>query len=485
MNQFVPGGKFMKFKANRVGIMLVMILLVSHTLIGCSKVNSRNNNLSNNSVTEAGKDQQTKKVKMEKIRVWSDNAHEKDLRLQQIETFNNSIGREKGIEIEYTVFGSNYQETIRNAVKNGDAPELFRPTGAFLTSFVNASYMVPITKLPGGEEMVLKYEGSLVNNQHVFHGQVYTLPYNVTTYKFIVNNDLFEKAGIKEYPKTWEEVREAAQKITGASKGKAYGFVLGLESNWVISTYLTRPNGTNVGHVGFNHETMQFEYSSYASVIEAVTGMIEDGSMFPGFEGLDADAARAQFAEGRVGMIPGASFDTGVYNEQFPASCNWSVIPIPAFSDEGSPYKEFADATSLLGVGVAALDKPEKTLEVLKFFYSDENAAQMYEQSLYIPFRQEAIDLATARPVQKGFADFANVPNKAIMLPSPDTRITVEGDPFRETIAQIFSKHMGKQDMRAALADLDRRYNKVFQDLPQEVRKEYEQTAEVINNFKR
>ena len=31
--------------------------------------------------------------------------------------------------------------------------------------------------------------------------------------------------------------------------------------------------------------------------------MISDGSVFPGYEGLDADAARAQFAEGRIGMI--------------------------------------------------------------------------------------------------------------------------------------------------------------------------------------
>ncbi len=473
----------MIFMTRKVVAVLLAMLMISAGLTGCSRGEGSKKDTSVNPETELNNGTQTKKVVMEKIRVWSDNAHEKELRLRQIEEFNSTIGKEKGIEIEYTVYGSHYQEAIKAAAQSGNAPELFRPTTAFVVDFVNSGYMLPITKLPGGEELVDKYEGSLVNNQHIFNGEVYTLPYNLTTYKLIINDDLFAKAGIKEYPKTWEQVREAAKKITAAGDGKAFGWVLGLQSDWMISTYIIRPNGTNVGHVGFNYNTMRFDYSAFAPAIESVKGMIDDGSVFPGFEGLDADAARAQFAEGRVGIIPGASFDTSVYNDQFPANCNWSVIPLPAYTEDGSPYKEFADATSLLGVGIAAKDKAEKTLEVLKFFYSDENAAQMYEQSLYIPFRQEAIDMAEVVPAQKGFADFADIPNKVIMLPSPDIRVSVEGDPFRLTISNIFTGSYGEQDVKTVLKDLDDRYNAALDKLSPEVLKEYEQTEEILSNF--
>ncbi|NLO10692.1 MAG: carbohydrate ABC transporter substrate-binding protein [Clostridiales bacterium] len=429
--------------------------------------------------------QEASKVKIEKIRVWSDNAHERELRLKQIEEFNRTKGRELGIEIEYTVFGSEYQDVIKQAVVDDEAPELFRPTMAFLTNFIDLGYAVPITKLPGGDELVESYGNNLVNNQHIFNGEVYTLPYNLTTYKFIVNDDLFKKADIKEYPKTWQEVREAARLITEASNGRAYGWILGLKSDWMISTYLIRPNGTNVGHVGFNHETMEFDYSAFTPVVEAVMGMIEDNSVFPGFEGLDADSARAQFAEGRVGMIPGASFDTSVYYDQFPTDINWSVISIPSFTEEEPIYKEFADATSLLGVGKAALDNPEKTLEVLKFFYSDENTAQMYTQSLYIPFRQEAVDIAASEPTQKGFSDFADMPDKVIMLPSPDTRVDVQGSLYRQTISNIFAGKYSNMSVEDVLTDLDNRYNEAFQRLPESIQDEYKQTPEVIDNFKR
>lgn len=463
--------------------LLLIMLLASAVLSGCNQTPPDQTDTSVNPEGEADIGGQTKKVVMEKIRVWSDNAHEKDLRLRQIDEFNSTTGKNLGIVIEYTVYGSDYQDAIKAAAMSGDAPELFRPTSNFLTSFVDSGYMVPITRLPGGMELVSKYEGSLVNNQHIFSGEVYTLPYNLTTYKLIINNDLFQKAGIDEPPRTWEEVSEAAAKITKAGKGKAFGWILGLQSDWMISSYLIRPNGTNVGHTGFNYRTMKFEFSSFAPVIETVQRMIEDGSVFPGFEGLDADAARAQFAEGRVGMIPGASFDVSVYNDQFPASCNWSVVPIPYFTEEGSHYKEFADATSLLGVGIGALDKPEKSLEVLKFFYSDDNAAQMYEHSLYIPFRQEAIDLAEEIPVQTGFADFADIPNKVIMLPTPENQVLVEGSAYRKTISDFFGGVYPDMDARTVLEDLDRRYNTALEVLDPEVLKQYEQSEEILNNF--
>lgn len=472
----------MKFH-KKVAALLLTALIISAVSAGCNQHPTERKDTSVNPETEVDIDVQPKKVTMEKIRVWSDNAHEKDLRLRQIEEFNSSTGKELGIEIEYTVYGSHYQDAIKAAAQSGNAPELFRPTSNFLTNFVNSGYMVPITDLPGGDELVSKYEGSLVNNQHIFDEEVYTLPYNLTTYKLIINNDLFKKAGIEELPRTWEEVRDAAAKITKAGKGKAFGWILGLQSDWMISSYLIRPNGTNVGHAGFNYRTMQFEFSAFAPVIEAVQGMIEDGSVFPGFEGLDADAARAQFAEGRVGMIPGASFDINVFNDQFPATCNWSVVAIPAFSEEGSQYKEFADATSLLGVGTAALNKPGKSLEVLKFFYSDDNAAEMYENSLYIPFRQEAIDLANIKPAQIGFADFANIPNKVIMLPTPENSVAVEGSAYRKTISDYFAGVYQDMDVKTMLADLDRRYNTALKALGPEVLQEYEQEDAILDNF--
>jgi ABC-type sugar transport system, periplasmic component len=404
-------------------------------------------------------------VQMETIRVWSDNAHEKEVRLQQIDKFNETIGKEKGINIEYTVHGSNWEDVIRMAAQSDEAPDLFRPNGTFIKDFIDGEYLIPISELPGSEEFLQRYDGSLQVNQHIFHDKVYTLPYNLTTYKFVINRDLFDKNGLAEPPKTWEEVREFAKIITDNGDGVEFGYSLGLQSNWISTAYLLRPAGRNMGHIGFDNDTLQFEYSKVLPQIDAMRGMVADGSVLPGASGLDADAMRAQFAEGRVGMLLAVSFDVGVYNEQFPAKCNWEVVDIPTFESGPAPYKEFTDATSLLGVGKAALDTPEKAakvLEVMEFFYSDECMAEMYENSLYIPFRQEAQDLATREPEQRGFKEFANVPDKVLLLPIPDRLVAVEGQNYSDAILGLLTED-SDADPVAVLADLDERYNEALE----------------------
>lgn len=416
--------------------------------------------------SDAGSTKTKDEVTMDTIRVWSDNAHEKDLRMAQIEKFNETTGKELGINIEYTVYGTNWENTIKLAAQSDEAPDLFRPNGTILRDFVNSDYMVPISDLPGTEELLARYEGDLVNNLHIFDGETYTLPYNLTTYKFVINRDLFDKNGIEKAPKTWDEVREYAKIITENGDGKEFGFALGLHSNWISSAYIARPIGQDVGHIGFNNDTLKFEYAKMAPKMEAIAGMVADKSVLPGAAGMDADTMRAQFSEGRVGMLPAVSFDTGVYNEQFPAKCNWEVVNIPTFEEGPAPYKEIVDATSLLGVGKAAVETPEraeKVGKVMEFFYSDENAAQMYENALYIPYRQEAIDMAKKEPEAKGFAEFADVPDKMLMLPIPDTLIKVEGQSNLDAIIGIMSENPEMEPLEA-LEDIDARYNAALEE---------------------
>ncbi len=408
-------------------------------------------------------------TKMETITVWSDNAHEKELRVKQVEEFNNTIGKEKGIYIEYTVYGNSYWDSIQIATKADEAPDMFRADTKFMQDFVNAGYVVPLSTVPGGSEMVARYDGLLAKQYHIFNGEVYTLPYNLTTYKFVVNTDLFEAAGL-EVPYdgwTWADVREYSKKITETGAGKAYGFGLSLKSLWTLSSYLTMPAGTNVGHYGYDWNAGKFNFTALEPMVSELYNIAQDGSIFPGFEGLDGDGVRAQFAEGRIGIMGAASFDAAVYNEQFPAKCNWAVVPEPSFTEEGSAYKEFVQPTQLLVMGKKVLEHPEKAMIVYEYFYSDECASQMYEQGLYVPIRQEAIDMAAKQPDAKGFAEFANIEQKFVMQPMPDTMITVEGPAYREVLVNLLSGQAGS-DVKAVLEDCDARYNKALEALTQE-----------------
>ncbi len=455
-------------KTKKALALLLSIALIGGSMAACGKSEDKKKETptppasseANKDATPEAKEEQKEPVTMETITVWSDNAHEKDLRDKQIAEFNDTVGKELGIKIEYTVYGSNFTDTIKIAAQAGEAPDLFRSDSKWMQDFISADYLTAIEDLPGSEELLSRYS-HLVNNQaHVFNGKTYTLPYNLTTYGFVVNKDLFAKAGLTEadYPKTWDDVQAVAQKITEASNGAAYGFGIAPSALWTITSFYTMGAGQNIGHYGYDYAKQQFAYSDYNPLIKAIDQMVADGSVIPGFETMDADMLRAQFSAGTIGMLGAASFDVAVYNNQFPAQIDWEVIDIPTFDGEAPKYKAFGNPTNLLCVGKKAMEHPEKVLKVLEFFYDDKNAAQMYEEGLYIPVRSEAIALASKQPEMKNFSKFANFTEIFAMAPVPDTLIQFEGVTYREAIANMWTDP-ALNDVDTIMKEIDDKYN--------------------------
>ena len=410
------------------------------------------------------------------VTVWSDNAHEQTIREAQIEEFNNTIGKEEGIQIDYTVYGSDYSDVINVALMANDGPDLFRPSSNTLAGYVQAGYAIPISELEGSENLLGMYDKSdLILGDQIFDDKVYTLPYSLQSYKMIINKDLFDAAGIENPPTTWDEVREDAKLITEASGGNAFGYFLAPQSGWTMDHYIYSVATASLGHFGYDAVSGQYKYSDGLPIIENIMGMIEDGSVFPGYENMDADTARAQFAAGHVGIVMAASFDVAVYTEQFPAECNWIVCNPPMIDDSGYKYKEMATAVDLLAVAKKSLEAKDtaKIARVLEWFYADENLVEMYEKGMYIPFRKEVLDLASDSSVY-GWKEFSTFIDDEFIIRMADPKgiITYEDLSPRETLAKLLSGGYS-EDAKTVLEDLDARLNGGLAELDEETLKNY------------
>lgn len=408
--------------------------------------------------------------------VWSDNAHEQTVREAQVEEFNNTIGKDLGIYIDYTVYGTDYSDVINIALMSNDGPDLFRPSTSTLAQFVQAGYAVPIAMLDGSEELLAMYsKDDLIVGDQLYNDEVYTLPYSLQSYKMIINQDLFDLAGIEHPPTTWDEVREDARLITEAANGAAYGYFLALQSGWCQDHYIYSSISASIGHYGYDAVSGSYKYSDGLPVIECLLGMIEDGSMFPGFENLDADTARAQFSAGRVGIVMAASFDVAVYTNQFPAVCNWAVYDPPSIKDTGCEYKEMVLAVNLLSVAKKALDAKDtsKIAKVLEWFYADENLVDMYEQGMYIPYRSEVLEIAQESAVS-GWKEFSTFKNNQLIIRMADPKgiIKYEGLSARETLSKLLGGGFA-EDPGTVLAELDARLNAALMALDEETRQKY------------
>ena len=84
-----------------------------------------------------------------------------------------------------------------------------------------AGHILPIDTYADKEEIKDFLEGAI--KDATFRGKLYGIPINnVGARLFLINKDLFEKAGIKKFPETWSDYVETAKKLTDPSQ-RIYG----------------------------------------------------------------------------------------------------------------------------------------------------------------------------------------------------------------------------------------------------------------------
>jgi len=104
----------------------------------------------------------------------------------------------------------NAQFTARVAANN--PPDvLIGVWGYEPAKYAKAGKLVNLDTMPGAKELVDRIAPEYI---HRDFGGLYYIPWNATTQMLIYNKQLFEEAGIKEPPKTWDEYLEVARKIS-------------------------------------------------------------------------------------------------------------------------------------------------------------------------------------------------------------------------------------------------------------------------------
>jgi len=396
--------------------------------------------------------------KTEVIRIWSNDAHNRDEYTETIKKFHETIGKDKGIKIEYTVYGGDYYNSLDVAIAAGEEPHMFKSmkTG----QYAQTGKIVPISELPGGNKLIEETKKYHFEDIGMFGGVVYAIPIRVTTQNMIYNKELFARLGI-EVPVSWNDLREAAKKITRAGGGKIFGFGIPMKYTNYKYYHVAWPAAPSVGTQFFNHKTGKFDFQSLEPFFNLMLQLKADGSLFPGFETLDYDTLRAQFAEGNIGMYFGASFDVGVLYDQFPAKFDWGVAPIPVM-DPNRRYKQIGTPGAFYVVSsrVKKEKLEEKVMEVYKLFVSIEHLALTYERGKDIPIRGEEVTKHAGEPKRKQWPMFTDLKNVYVRLAYPESKITVEGDNYTDMFSKILT---GMADPKKALADLDKRYNTALQ----------------------
>lgn len=432
---------------NRIILALIVTSVSLFSVVGCTNKTSNENTFKT-------------------VSVWTPHSHSKDIMDAEVEKYNSTVGASKGIKVQYVVREGNLSETIELAFFSDQAPDLFA-----LTDFekqIAGNRILPIDELVGGAQYLEKYKGYIENRGFTINGKTYTVPQGSSTLGLIYNKDLFRKAGIVDDkgeptpPKTYSEVREYAKRITELGD-MVYGIAIPLKwSGWFGCDVLSG-SLQEIGRKMYEPTTGTYKFDEYKPVLEMYMGIKADKSYFPGAEGLDNDPARAQFAEGRIGMKFAGSWDVGVLNDQFPAKCDWDVAPLPA-SIEKPLYAQYGDKEGSFLINKSSVNTAgiEALTEVFKFLTGDEMTRILYREGKLIPYDFDIVKDVKINNPKTGWEGFAKLSSIG-MSPFMDPKIIINGKDFGTVfIEDVWTE---KVSIDSAIKDLNFRYNEALKDM--------------------
>ncbi|MDZ8085986.1 MAG: ABC transporter substrate-binding protein [Nostoc sp. DedQUE12b] len=256
---------------------------------------------------------------------------------------------------------------------------------------------------------------------------LWSIPLYTSNLGIFYRPKLFQAAGITQIPKTWQELREAAKKLTidrnGDNRPEQYGILLPLgKEEWTVFTWFpfllsaggevvtnNRPNLTNTGAIA----ALQFWQD-----------LLKDGSatLSSSERGYEEDA----FIAGRVAMQI-----TGPWTYIMKSNVDFNVFPIPANVKPAT-----VTATGNMYLMKTTPEREQAALKFLEYVLSEEfqtewsigtgflpvniKAAQSVAYQQFINKKpllkvfMEQIPLAGARPIIAGYSRLSDSLGRAI-----------------------------------------------------------------------
>ncbi|MCM3718871.1 ABC transporter substrate-binding protein [Fictibacillus phosphorivorans] len=215
--------------------------------------------------------------------------------------------------------------------------------------------------LPGGIEDV------------TWKGVKYGVPIDINTLIYLYNKKAFKKNGIKEAPKTFDELIEVSKKLTNKEKGQ-YGFVTNA-SGWSFFGQVVA-QGTNILKFDGDKVTANLNDPVVVDTMKKYTdlALVHKASPVPPPQERQTDHPVAMFGTGRAASFISGPWDIARIKNEFP----------DAYKDLGTAVIPAKEKGSVLGGGSLFVPKGSKnkaaSFELMKWFISDKYSIRLAKE---------------------------------------------------------------------------------------------------------
>jgi sn-glycerol 3-phosphate transport system substrate-binding protein len=295
-------------------------------------------------------------------------------------------------------FKGSYDETFNAAVAAYRAkkhPHLLVGIGAGSLNLMLSGAIYPVEDLMKDSGHTVDWSGfvqPVLNYYRTPDGKLLSLPFNSSTPIFWYNKDAFEKAGLKEPPKTWDDVGDYATKLRQA------GFECGYTTAWQVWVNIDNysflqdvPVATQAnGMAGIETEFL-FNKTRVVQHIQRIQDWGKDGRFL--YAGRTWQGAHGAFSGGKCAMMTESS--AGFAGIKQAAKFNFAASYLPHEKDV-TPKNSLIGGGSIWAMAGHPKEDYAGVAAYLAFLTSTDRQVEWHKGTGYIPITKAAYEKAKA-----------------------------------------------------------------------------------------
>ena len=299
------------------------------------------------------------------------------------------------------IYSGNYDQTMQKAVtaaQGKNPPDVALLLAIDIFSLLDMNLIEDMDQFLVGEDANFTepfYAGFLENS--MIDGVTWSIPFQRSTPIFYYNKDHFREVGLdpENPPKTWEELLEAAKKLTiKDSRGNVtrWGFEDITDDTWTIQAWILQAGGKYANETGTES---YFDTPEVAKAVEQWSYMANVERVMPRHRSYGA--ASQDFVAGATSMMYNSTGSLSFVKNS--ATFDFGVAPLPGEVKTAVPT---GGGNLYIFKGIPDENK-EAAWTFVKWLSKPENSARWSIGTGYIPVRKDAFETEALKEFAEGF----------------------------------------------------------------------------------
>lgn len=286
-----------------------------------------------------------------------------------------------GVKVNIEVIDwDNYWTLLEAGASGGEMPDVFWMHSNTAQMYMENDILLDLTDYVAADSSVNQadfYEG--VWNLYSSNGKQYALPKDHDTIALLYNKAIFDQYGV-EYPTddwTWDDMYEAAKKITEGSNGDVYGMAMNTSNNQDGWYNLVYDYGAKV--ITDDHKGTTIGSAEGKAGMEMVRKLLSVGAPQSVVAETGTDSL---FISGKAAMITqGSWMINAFYTAENHADYGWAMLPYADTNGNGScdSGERYSAYNGLGWAANANVADPKACYDLISYFCSEEGQKKQAE----------------------------------------------------------------------------------------------------------